>query len=132
MNAAASITEDDFRQYIAAFNRDDFDGFARFYADDVLFEGIGRRFTGPEEVVAFYRLVKSRMRETITIREVIVGANALAAELETELCALEDWPDFVSGPVLAGQVIRVVSFVWYKIRDGRFAHIRSARYQRLQ
>ena len=32
------MTEDDFRRYIAAFNDDDFEGFGRFYADDVVFE----------------------------------------------------------------------------------------------
>jgi predicted acyl esterase len=127
-----TLTEADFRDYIAAFNRDDFDGFARYYADDVIFEGRGRHFRSRDEVVAFYRMVKRRMRETITIRDVIADEHAIAAEIETELQALKDWPDFVTGPVVAGQRIRTVNFVWYRLGDGNFTHVRSARYRKIE
>ena len=129
--AAAGITEQDFRTYIAAFNRSDFAGFSRYYADDVEFEGRGRHFRSRDEVLAFYREVKSRMRETITIRDVIVGENELAAEIETELYAYRDWPELVTGAIKKGETILTQNFVWYEIRAGQFVHIRSARYRRL-
>ncbi|MEP7313736.1 MAG: nuclear transport factor 2 family protein [Pseudomonadota bacterium] len=129
--SAGGITEKDFRDYIAAFNRSDFAGFSRYYADDVEFEGRGRHFHSRDEVLAFYREVKSRMRETITVLDVIVGDNELAAEIKTELFAFRDWPELVTGAIKKGETILTQNFVWYEIRAGKFAHIRSARYRRL-
>ena len=129
---ADGITEQDFRDYIAAFNRSDFDGFGKFYADDVEFEGRGRHFKSRDEVLNFYREVKAKMRETITVKEVAVGDSDLAAEIETELVAFEDWPEFVTGPIKKGDVILTQNFVWYEIRNGKFQHIRSARYRKLK
>jgi hypothetical protein len=60
-----------FRDYIDCFNRNDFAGFSRYYAEDVVLE------------------------------------------------------------LPKGDSIRIVSFVHYKIRDGRFAHIKSARFRTL-
>ena len=41
------MTEDDFRAYVAAFNANDFNGFGRFYAHDVVFElGAMKRIEG--------------------------------------------------------------------------------------
>lgn len=129
--SAGGITEQDFRDYIAAFNRNDFDGFARYYAEDVVFEGRGRHFRSRQEVLDFYRTVKQRLRETITVLEVIVGEQDLAAEIQTELYAFEDWPELVTGAIKKGETITTQNFVWYEIRDGKFVHIRSARYRKL-
>ena len=130
--SAGGLTEQDFRDYIAAFNRSDFEGFGKFYADDVVFEGRGRHFKNREEVLNFYREVKKRMRETITVHEVIVGPEGLAAEIETELYAFVDWPELVTGPIKKGQTILTRNFAWYEIKDRKFKHIRTARYQKLK
>lgn len=129
---AGGLTEQDFRDYIAAFNRNDFEGFGKYYAEDVEFEGRGRHFKSRDEVLSFYREVKKRLRETITIHEVIVGPQGLAAEIETELYAFVDWPELVTGAIKKGETILTRNFVWYDVVDGKFKHIRSARYQRLK
>jgi hypothetical protein len=120
-----------FRDYIACFNRDDFAGFSRYYTDDVLLELPQKELRGPQAIVDFYRVVKARIRETLRINEIVADEAGLAAEVETEFFALEDWPDFIVRPVKKGESIRIVSFVHYKIRDGRFAHIKSARFRTL-
>jgi hypothetical protein len=130
--SAGGITEADFRSYIDAFNRSDFDGFSKFYADDVEFVGRGRHFKSRDEVLTFYREVKSKMRETITVKTVVVGDNDLMAEIETELVAFVDWPEFVTGPIKKDDVIVTQNFAWYEVKDGKFARIRSARYRKLQ
>ena len=128
---AGGLGEQDFRNYIAAFNRSDFDGFSRYYAPDVEFEGRGGHFRSREEVLRFYREVKSRMRETITINDIIVGDTDMTANIVTELVAYRDWPEFVTGPVKKDQVILSENFVWYEMKNGHFTHIRSAGYRRL-
>ena len=128
---AGGLTEADFRAYIAAFNRSDFDGFSKYYAEDVEFEGRGRHFKSRAEVLTFYREVKSRMRETITIKDIIVGDTDMSANIVTELVAYRDWPEFVTGPVKKDQVILSENFVWYEMKNAKFIHIRSAGYRRL-
>ena len=83
-------------------------------------------------MVGFYRKLKSRIRETVTLREVVVGKNEMVVEIETELVALEDWPDMPTGPMSKGQRARSQNFVWYEIEDNKFAHLRSAGYRRLE
>jgi len=121
-----------FRDYIDCFNRDDYAGFSRYYADDVLLELPKKELRGRQAIIDFYRVVKARIRETLVIREIVAAdAEGLAAEVETEFYALEDWPDFIVAPVKQGDSIRIVSFVHYKFRDGRVAHIKSARFRTL-
>jgi sulfur carrier protein ThiS len=125
------MNKEQFHDYIDCFNRDDFAGFSRYYTDDVLLELPKMQLRGPRAIVDFYRVVKARIRETLKINQVIADSEGLAAEVDTEFLALEDWPDFIVGPVKKGDAIRIVSFVHYKIRDGRFAHIKSARFRTL-
>jgi hypothetical protein len=120
-----------FRDYIDCFNRDDFAGFTRHYTDDVVLELPQKELRGPRAIVDFYRVVKARIRETLRINEIVADEEGLAAEVETEFLALEDWPEFIVRPVKKGESIHIVSFVHYKIRDGRFAHIKSARFRTL-
>jgi SnoaL-like domain len=124
----AGMNKQLFGEYIASFNRDDFEGFSKYYADDVVLE-LGKRKTlhGRQSIVDFYREVKSRIRETLIIRTVIADEAGLAAEVATEFYALEDWPDFIAGPIRKGESIHIVSWIFYTIVNGRFQHIRSTR-----
>jgi len=121
------MDKNQFRDYIDCFNRNDFAGFSRYYTDDVVLELPRKQLRGRQAIVDFYREVKARVRETLQINQIVADEEGLAAEVSTEFHALEDWPDFIVGPMRKGESIRIVSFVMYRIRDGKFAHIRSAR-----
>jgi SnoaL-like domain len=124
-----AITSADFRRYIDAFNRNDFETFGGYYAPQIHFQGQAGEFHGREQVVSFYRQVKARIRETIGILTLVIGERHIVAELETELHALVDWPDFPTGPIRKGETRRSQNFVWYEVADGTFGRIRSARYR---
>lgn len=126
----AGLTESDYRDYIAAFNRSDFDTFAAYYAADVVFEGRAGRFVGRDAVVAFYRQVHARLRERIEVRQLVLGEQELVADLVTELHALEDWADFPTGPLFKGDALRSQNFVWYELRGREFTRVRAAHYRR--
>ena len=128
--SGAALGEADFRRYIAAFNRSEFAVMGEYYVPDIHFAGQGGQFHSREAVLDFYRLVKSRLRETVHVKDLIVGANDIAADLQTELYALEDWPDFPPGAIKKGETRRSENFVWYEIEGRQFARIRSARYRR--
>ncbi len=124
-----ALTSEDFRRYIDAFNSNDFETFGGYYAPQIHFQGQAGEFHSREQVVSFYRQVKARIRETIGILTLVIGARDIVAELETELHALVDWPDFPTGPIYKGETRRSQNFCWYEVADGRFGRIRSARYR---
>jgi ketosteroid isomerase-like protein len=124
-----ALTSEDFRRYIDAFNRNDFETFGGYYAPQIHFQGQAGEFHSREQVVSFYRQVKARVRETIGILTLVIGARDIVAELETELHALVDWPDFPTGPIYKGETRRSQNFCWYEVADGMFGRIRSARYR---
>ncbi len=75
--------------------------------------------------------MKARLHETLSVHAVVAGDNALVADVETELHALEDWPDFPTGPFARGETRRSQNFIWYDVKDGQFTRIRSAHYRYL-
>jgi ketosteroid isomerase-like protein len=129
VQATAGITAEDFRAYIDAFNRGDFAGFGRFYARDVQFEGRGGTFESRDAVLAFYREVKSKVRETLSVRSITLDESGLVADVVTDIEARVDWHEFPTGALRAGDVRRSENFIWYEARDGAFTRIRSAHYQ---
>lgn len=122
MNAA------DYADYIDRFNRSDFAGFGAYYCDDVVFElGEKKRIVGREAILDFYREVKAKVRETLDILSVAVGPDVMAVHVATEFYALEDWPDFIAGPLKQGEALHIESLGYYYLRDGKFARILGAR-----
>lgn len=126
------LTEADFRSYIEGFNRCDFEAFSRFYAPDVEFVGRAAKLTGRDAVVSFYRDVKSRVRETLTLHGLVVGPHTLVADVETTLEPLADWLDFPTGALRRGEIRRSQNFIWYDIAGGQFKRIRAAHYRRVE
>jgi hypothetical protein len=113
--------------YIDAFNRNDYAGFADYYAPGVRLVIAGKHeLTGREAILEFYRSVKATTRRTINVKRLIITACAIAAELESEFLALEDLPDFTAGPMRKGQRLFINTVVLYDLEDGKFSRIRSA------
>ncbi len=123
----------DYADYIDCFNRNDFDGFGKYYHDDVLFElGDKRKIVGRENILDFYRDVKSKVRETLDIVSSVGNDDYLAVHVRTEFFGLEDWPDFIAGPLMKGESINIESLGYYYLRDGKIAHILGARFKTIK
>lgn len=127
---AEAFTAVDYRDYINAFNRGDFDEFGRYYTDDVEFHGRNGLFRGREAVTGFYRQVRARLRERLEIRQVVIGPGELLADAVTHLEAFEDWPELPSGPMAKGDTRRSENFIWYELRGRQFSRMRSANFRR--
>ena len=126
------MTEADYADYIACFNANDFEGFGRYYCDDVVFNlGDKRQIIGRENILDFYRGVKAKVRETLDILAVSAGPGTLACHVRTEFYGLADWPNFVAGPLMKGETLNIESLGFYYLRDGKFARILGARYKTL-
>ena len=120
----------DYRDYINAFNRGDFDEFGRYYTDDVEFHSRNGLFRGREAVTSFYRQVRARLRERIDIRQLVIGRGELMVDAVTHLEAFEDWPELPSGPIAKGETRRSENFIWYELRGRQFSRMRSANFRR--
>ena len=120
-----------FEAYLKAFNDADFNALGLYYDDDIEF--YGQIFTGKgrESLLMYHRLLDTRLDEQTEARSFIGSPALCAVELRMTLHAREDWPDFPTGPIAAGTSRSSSAFVFYDIRDGRFARIRSARFRRI-
>lgn len=117
-----------FMEYAAAFSNAEFERFSQYYTEDVtctLTGGIVLR--GRDGIVEFYREMFKRVREKLTLHQLIADDTGLAADITSQFTAIEDAPDFVVTPLKKGEFIRVPVFVHYELRDGRISRIRVAR-----
>jgi len=126
------MTQDEFRAYIEAFNRDDFDGFSSYYAEDVEFNlGDRKQIIGRQSIIDFYRQVKQHFREELTIIDLVITPNRIALHNGTVFTTIKDWPDFELWPTMKGDVRRIESINLYTIENDKFTTIKSARYKQL-
>lgn len=120
-----------FEGYLAAFNSKNYPGFSAYYAEDVKFYGQAATLVGRQAVVDFYTGVHKRLDEKVELIDLVGNDRLLAAEIRTTLVAREDWPDFPTGALKAGDKRGIIGFVFYNIENGRFTRIRSSRYASL-
>lgn len=127
--SCGGLTREQFEEYITLFNNNDPD-FIKFYHDDVVLELGGTEIRTPQGIADFYSNVKSHIRESLEITQFISDTNGIAVELPSEFGCFRDWEDsFWGRPIRKGEVLRIISFVLYRVEDGKFRHIRSARYK---
>ncbi|MBC2776777.1 nuclear transport factor 2 family protein [Parasphingopyxis marina] len=118
--------------YIDAFNRSDYAALTDYYDDDVeLVIGNGTVMRGKQAIVDFYSVVKSQTSRTIKILHCMEQDGVIAAEFESEFLALEDAPDFTSGPLAKGDRLYINSFAFYELGGGKFTRIRAAVFKRV-
>ena len=61
----------------------------------------------------------------------INGATGIAAELPSEFKVYKDWadPNYFRRALKAGEVFRIISLGMYQVENGKFRHIKAARYK---
>lgn len=122
------MTKDDVREYIAAFNRLDFEGFGKYYADNVKLSLSGKRtLNSRQEILDFYAGVAKVCREKLEITKLVVDDEGVAVEVKTEFKALVNDPTFIAGPLVPGQSIFITSRIFYTVRNNQFAEIDALR-----
>ncbi len=127
------MTRDEFTEHAKAFSSGDYEGYSKFYTDDVVLElGSIPPIRGRQGIVDFYREMNKAVRERLTVHQVVMDENGIAADVSMEFTAHEDAPDFVVGPLKKGQSIKGGVFAFYTLRDGKIASIRTARSRPIQ
>lgn len=117
-----------FHAYAAAFSAGDGERFGAFYTDEVVLElPSAPRIAGRDGIVGFYADMFKRVRETLTIHQLVVDDDGIAADMVSTFTAHADAPDFQVMPLKAGQAVSVRVFVHYTLTGGRISHIKVAR-----
>ncbi|HTQ99149.1 MAG TPA: nuclear transport factor 2 family protein [Candidatus Acidoferrum sp.] len=123
------ISREEYNVYLERFNSNDMT-FIDFYHPNVVFELGATQIVGNTAIRDFYANVKKHIKETVEVAEFISDEGGIAVEIPTRFECIADWPDsFWNVPLKKGQVMRIVSFGFYKVVDRKFAHIKSARYK---
>jgi hypothetical protein len=123
------MNEDDFRTYIAAFNARDFEGFSRYYADDVEFNlGDRKQILGKQGIVDFYTQVFDHISEELEVVDLIVASDGAALHSRTVFTTIQDWPDFELWSTSVGDIRTVESINMYRTSGGKITQIKSGRY----
>ena len=130
-NTCGGLSREQFMEYMTLFNNND-PSFIKFYHDDVVLELNTTEIKTPRGIRDFYKDVKAHIEEKVEVSHFVSDATGIAAELPTEFRVYKDWPDgFFKRPLKAGEVMRTISFVLYWVQDGKFKHIKSARYKQI-
>lgn len=117
-----------YRAYAAAFSAGEFDMFTGFYTDDVVLELASLPpIRGKQGIVDFYRPMFERVRETLIVNSVDATDTTIEVDHISRFTAIEDWPDFVVGPMRRGEWIEVPLITRYTLRDGLITSIRGIR-----
>ena len=118
------MTIEDYLRYCDYFSSGKFDD---WYTDDV--QVVLRTVTldGKPAVKAFYEAMFPLVHETLRVTRVESGEDWLVADVWSDFYCRRDWPEFPIKPMKAGEMLRVPMRVTYKIRDGRFCHIKGER-----
>jgi len=129
--AHAACTQSDglrerYLAYIAAFNAKRIPDFTSYYAPDVKFMLGAKLISGRQGIIDWYEFAWTRITEHCVVRRLIVGEDGLASELETTFTAIADWPDFPSGPLRKGDVLRRIGFGHYDVQAGYFSRVATA------
>jgi hypothetical protein len=127
---AAGMSKESYLQYVQWFNDND-PRFIQFYHPDVVLELGNTTITGAQAILDFYSEVKAHIKETVTVTHFVSDATGVATEIPTEFRVYKDWPEpnYFRRPLKTGEVFRVISFGLYWMEDGKFRHIKAARYK---
>ena len=123
------ISREEYQVYLDRFNSNDMT-FIDFYHPQVVFELGATQIVGNTAIRDFYANVKKYIKETVEVAEFISDEGGIAVEIPTRFECIADWKDsFWNVPLKKGQVMRVVSFGFYKVVDRKFSRIKAARYK---
>jgi len=128
-NACGGMTRERYMEYVTLFNNND-PRFLEFYHDDVVLELANAQIKTPQGIRDFYKEVKAHIKETVQVTHFVSDATGIAAELPSEFRVFKDWENgYFQRPLKAGEVMRTISLGLYWVRDGKFTHIKAARYK---
>lgn len=124
------MNEFDVRCYVAAFNASDFDYLSRYYSNDVICELWSREpLVGLDNLMKFYRTVKSHVVEIVDLLDVIVTPSRVAMHCRVSYETVKNWPDPENWESRVGDRRVIETLALHDIEERRFSHMRAAKFK---
>ena len=118
-------------QYFADYNSGDYKkAISTHYTQDAVFESPDYRFIGQESIIAFLTESHKGLSEVLRVLNILIDDDKVAAELEGDIQATEDKPNFHIRPLKEGDSFLLKMSAFYDIKDGKISHIRIYRFMK--
>jgi hypothetical protein len=117
----------DVLKYLAHFNNKEYEAQIAYYAPDVLFKVGSLTLTRPRQIAEFYADFHQYVKEHVELVDIAVDGDTVAVVLHA---TFEPFRDYERNGLTfkVGTTTDIVSFVFYKLRDGKIRRIRMTRY----
>ncbi len=115
------------KKYFETYNTDFEKAVDTFYTDDIDFEYPGGKYNGKEAVKAYFGKVQEKFKETLRPIHLMIEGDKVAAEVEAELQALIDFPDFGGKPFNKGESQFTTYGIFYDLRDDKICKVKIYR-----
>ncbi len=117
----------DLQKYLTHFNNKEYEQQIAYYAPDVLYKVGSLTLTSPRQIADFYADFHQYVKEHVELVEIAIDGDTIAVALHA---IFEPFADYVRNGLTfkVGTTTDIVSFVFYKLRDGKIHRIRMTRY----
>jgi predicted SnoaL-like aldol condensation-catalyzing enzyme len=120
-------TRADLQKYLSHFNNKEYEQQIAYYAPDVVYKVGSLTLTSPRQIADFYADFHQYVKEHVELVDIALDGDTVAVALHA---IFEPFRDYVSNGLAfrVGTTTDIVSFVFYKLQDGRIRRIRMTRY----
>ena len=120
-------SREDLQDYLDHFNNKRYVQQIAYYAPDVIYKVGNLTLTAPQQIADFYADFHQYSREFVRIGQFAMTGDVCACTMPSHF---EPFRDYVKNGLSfrAGDIIDIVSFIFYTLKDGKIWRIRVARY----
>ena len=120
-------SREDLQDYLDHFNNKRYAEQITYYAPDVIYKVGSLTLTAPQQIADFYAEFHQYSREFVRIGQFAMTGDVCACTMPSHF---EPFRDYVKNGLSfkASDIIDIVSFIFYTLKDGKIWRIRVARY----
>jgi hypothetical protein len=120
-------TRADLEQYLGHFNAKRYAQQIAYYAPDVVYKVGSLTLTSPQQIADFYTEFHQHVKERVDLVQIAIDGETVAAVMHA---VFEPFRDYVRNGLSykVGTTAEIVSFVFYRLKDGLIHRIRMTRY----
>jgi hypothetical protein len=120
-------TRADLQKYLTHFNNKDYEQQIAYYAPDVVYKVGSLTLTSSRQIADFYADFHQYVKEHVELVDIALAGDTVAVALHA---IFEPFRDYVRNGLTfeVDTTTDIVSFVFYKLQDGRVRRIRMTRY----
>jgi steroid delta-isomerase-like uncharacterized protein len=102
------------RQYVAAFNRGDYDTLRSLFAPDAVIQGVLGQ-GGMDKVVAIWQEIRTALAVELTVEEIVADGDIVAVRYTERGRSVGTF----RGQAPTGKPYEIVAMEWFQIHDGK-------------